>query len=822
MFFSAVALLLIIWCCPSWAQDVNLENHFKAYSISPKPFNFSAFTKDQFMEDGLFLMGPILLANPVQKDTFSIIDTTHHLHWYYAEGRDTLIQVNYENQFETTTVSIDSVRFLLVPAQKFPHNPPQNLDHYKCYRIMQQQWLQKKPFMQDQFKDERADSLRRDLFCTPCRKNAHPTFDTFTHYVGYLIAPGEPIIPPLIVQAFDQFNPTPWVDTVMGSKYLLVPTIKNLPPPSDSGPNHYKTWRITPMPHVGTHTVKDQFMTDNLNLTRLEFLSNPVKKIVFGPVVNDTFNIIDPDDHLTWYRATGRDTLLKVGYANQFETTSVVIDSVQFLLVPADKDLHRQDSLDHYKAYRIRNPVPINKGIQLDDQFDIDPENVTSLLPVFFLTPCQKELEPTYDLTTHYVAYVIPPTTYSGPQPRNIADQFFPTPGIGVDVFNSQFLLVPTLKQNVTPQEACCFPDGSCALVDVGTCPGTVVPACLGDANGNLIDDACEPPQSDTGPNHFKTWRIQFIPTTSIPPQLVKDQFMKDTLRFVGLDYLSNPAQKIVGSDTFNITDTTEHLNWYRVFGRNFTRKVLYKNQFESLSVTIDSVKYLLVPAQKLPHNRPDSLDHYKAYRIKNPQLLSKAVILNDQFDQLPEQVTSFLPLYFLTPAEKVRVPAEPRFDTLTHYVAYLINPQTGYSGTARQTIDQFTLTQWNMLPLNSELLLVPTKKICNAVPGDVNGSGGVPNLQDVIYLVNYVFDKDRPATGCLGIDPGTCWPIDPICRGDVNGSGGNPNLQDVIYLVNFVFDKDRIATACLGLSPGNCWCPEPTETCCDPLTGCP
>jgi len=61
-----------------------------------------------------------------------------------------------------------------------------------------------------------------------------------------------------------------------------------------------------------------------------------------------------------------------------------------------------------------------------------------------------------------------------------------------------------------------------------------------------------------------------------------------------------------------------------------------------------------------------------------------------------------------------------------------------------------------------------------SAKAGDANGSGGNPNLTDIIYLVNYIF-KGGPKP-------------DPSCRGDANASGGNPNLADIIYLVNYVF----------------------------------
>jgi len=107
--------------------------------------------------------------------------------------------------------------------------------------------------------------------------------------------------------------------------------------------------------------------------------------------------------------------------------------------------------------------------------------------------------------------------------------------------------------------------------------------------------------------------------------------------------------------------------------------------------------------------------------------------------------------------------------------------------------------------------------KVCDTMPGDVNGSGGVPNLPDIIYLVNYVFDKSRVSPPCNGTDPGNCWTPAPLCGGEIDGT--EPiDLQDIINLVNYVFDKDRPLTGCLGIDPGNCWTPVATKACCLPV----
>ena len=97
-------------------------------------------------------------------------------------------------------------------------------------------------------------------------------------------------------------------------------------------------------------------------------------------------------------------------------------------------------------------------------------------------------------------------------------------------------------------------------------------------------------------------------------------------------------------------------------------------------------------------------------------------------------------------------------------------------------------------------------------ISGDVNSSGGI-TLGDVIHLLNYLFDRDKPP--CLGTDPGNCWDFGLTCRGDVNNSG-TLTLADIVYLLNYVFDRDN--SPCLGTDPGNCWTPVASGACSPPL----
>jgi len=551
------------------------------------------------------------------------------------------------------------------------------------------------------------------------------------------------------------------------------------PPPVDTLRNHFKTWRLESLNIFLKVLAEDQFMTDSLTLRGLDFLSNPVRKFVQTPGGIDTFDITRPNDHLLWYPASGRDTLLKVEYVNQFESTAVLIDTVAYFLVPTQKDPHpRPDSLlGHYKGYKIRDPKPFTKVIQLQDQFDSTmgiTETVDILKPLYFFTPARKNKEPAFGPDTHYVAYEIIPKHTISPMLRNVNNQFG---SLTVTVLNSELLLVPTKKRGVElpQQEACCFQDGSCGLVPVGTCPGVVVPACLGDLNGNGIDDACEPPPPpvDTLRNHFKTWRILTQPVGITV--LVKDQFMTADVRLDTIDFLSNPVRKIVFVppviDTSDIRRPNDHLTWYRAksFAPTKRFKVKYVNQFESTSLVMDTLRYLLLPTQKDPHPEPDSLlGHYTAYRVKNPKGFRKPVELQDQFDQVPESIDSLVPVYFLAPAQKNN---EPRYEPDTHYVAYEIFPKRVAPQT-RTTLDQFG--PHSMQIRQSELLLVPTNKVSVKYfkAGDANGDTLV-TISDVVYLVNYLF-KGGP-------------PPNPLEAGDAN-CDGLVNVADVIYLINYLF----------------------------------
>src|SRR5574341_275685 len=281
------------------------------------------------------------------------------------------------------------------------------------------------------------------------------------------------------------------------------------------------------------------------------------------------------------------------------------------------------------------------------------------------------------------------------------------------------------------------------------------------------------PPPIDTLRNHFKTWRI-------ITPErdtfaLVRDQFtIYDPLKVDSIDFLSNPTIK----DTSGIKRPDDHLTWYKAHGKIISVKVDYVNQFESTSVFIDSVKYLLLPTWKQfpPHNPPDTLlGHYTAYKIRKPKTFRRPlpIQLQDEFDVLfgaPELLDSLKPVYFLTPADKNNE-LRPKSDT--HYVAYEIFPKRVFV-TNSVTQDQFGIH--SMQIQKSELLLVPSRKdtfvVCTYKPNDCNGDGKI-DLADIVCDVNVVFKGfPKPIPNCR-------------CDSDCNGIC---NLVDIIYKKNYVF----------------------------------
>lgn len=263
-------------------------------------------------------------------------------------------------------------------------------------------------------------------------------------------------------------------------------------------------------------------------------------------------------------------------------------------------------------------------------------------------------------------------------------------------------------------------------------------------------------------PNHYKTWRIDDFSPAQIRPIVAKDQFGVSNLLLDSAVYLSNPVQKCISGTCFNVADTTDHFTWYQASGPPVSLQVDYQNQFGTGTFLIDSVEYFLTPTQKFPHNAPKLLDHYKAYRIKNPQPFTGLVQLTDQFDLADprgaENINVLTPRYFLAPAQKN---TEPVYDTLTHYVAYEINPKRPTT-MSRDIQDQFGVHSIRVD--SSVFVLVPTCKLRFKPQGC---TPGIPDCDSVT--------TDR----CLLICPKS----DVVFTVTVKDSCGNPICDPNLWL---------------------------------------
>ncbi len=83
--------------------------------------------------------------------------------------------------------------------------------------------------------------------------------------------------------------------------------------------------------------------------------------------------------------------------------------------------------------------------------------------------------------------------------------------------------------------------------------------------------------------------------------------------------------------------------------------------------------------------------------------------------------------------------------------------------------IDDFTISRYTCEP--------------NVLCGDIDFDGKGPDIADLVYLVDYMFQDGPP-------------PI-IMCSSDIDANGEAPNIADLVYLVEYMFQG--------GPEPGNC-----------------
>jgi len=653
-----------------------VPNHFKTWRVQPYPFFTQVKVQDQFMTDSLWLSEIDYLSNPVKKmhqsQIFDIIDSLDHLTWYRAEGKPANLTVNYVNQFESTAVAIDSVRYLLLPTQKFPHNPPDSLDHYKAYQITNATGFRIPIVLEDQFDvhyglPENIDSLVPRYFLTPAVKNMELQwlYDSVTHYVAYEIFPKRQFPQP--VNTLDQFGPHSL--QVIYSQYLLVPTRKQSysPPPDTLG-------------SIGGIKFED---LNGDGIQGLGELGLPGWWI----------NLAGPVPSGMWTSAGG---------VYSFNNLPAGIYTVSEVLQP---------------GWTQTAPAPVPPGTHVVNLLagqdvvgkDFGNDSLGSICGHKFndlnCNGAWDAGEPALGGWTINLGGPVPGSVVTGP------DGSYCFNGLSPGVYTVSEVFQDGWTQSMPPS------------------PGTYAVTLLSrhTVTGNDFGN-CPPKEK----NHYKTWRVE--PGSFDIMVNVQDQFMTDSLKLTKIDFISNPTQKYHPPNNFAVIKPNDHLTWYRATGKNTSLTVIYKNQFESTAVSIGSVEYLLLPTQEQPFAPPESLDHYKAYPIINPQVINTWISLWDQFDECctgyPEPQDSLIPRYFITPALKNN--ELPRlYDSVTHYVAYEFDHKLFHTMPVN-TLDQFGA---HLLQVrNSEYLLVPTKKLSYELYGSVCGKKYIDADGDCTY----------------------------------------------------------------------------------------
>ncbi len=239
LFLLALAVVLLAPAATAHAQFVPLD-HFLFYSHAPIPANAGVQLYGQF-DSGYIntaVGDQIFHANPVEKThaggVFPINDPWRHLTWYRitSQAIAPVRQVRYHNQFGEGSLKIQNAVALLVPAEKLSHpggsEPPQNADHYKCYRVVSLDTVPPTPIvsLKDQFQFRgNVGVFSPRFFCVPVRKVhngvVHGIHNFEEHLVIYDLSTWEF---PWQVTDPDQFLTTSFVTAKV--TYLGVPTFK--------------------------------------------------------------------------------------------------------------------------------------------------------------------------------------------------------------------------------------------------------------------------------------------------------------------------------------------------------------------------------------------------------------------------------------------------------------------------------------------------------------------------------------------------------------------------------------------------------------------
>jgi hypothetical protein len=250
--------------------------------------------------------------------------------------------------------------------------------------------------------------------------------------------------------------------------------------------------------------------------------------------------------------------------------------------------------------------------------------------------------------------------------------------------------------------------------------------------------------QTTTQLEHFQCYAV----LAATPPVDVKvrlqDQFNSatvpgDDVEVVRANRFCNPVTKVHRNQTFPIRDDRQHLTIYATFPQTApVRLVALSNQFNPVGAAqqvwwLHEPVALAVPTQKLPHDRPQGLDHYRCYLAKGTATFTAELVrLIDQFIPAAGHVV-LNPSMFCNPVKKTRLDTgevTPIVNPDQHLACYVMT-RVPFQ-TSRDVINQFGP---QTLAIGApDTLCVPTRKLGFAtIPDTPFGSVGSGPLEDPI-----------------------------------------------------------------------------------------
>ncbi len=262
---GAALLVVLAGNTIAGAQDTDQLSlgHFKCYRVTQgTPANAFVQLLDQFDRldqklEHVVVQNPLLFCNPVNKirdrEVAPILNENNHLKMYFIAPTLTQSRVvfvsNQFTDFTFTTLQVFQPVILAVPTQKRPHDPPKDLDHFKCY-LVRGDPVDIPLGLVDQFDKEQVRVGRPVLLCNPTVKihgesataagglsdNVTRITNEAAHLVCYRII--SPSLTPTIsslaatpreraVQVLNQFDKE--IIKVAEPVLLCVPSLKRLP-----------------------------------------------------------------------------------------------------------------------------------------------------------------------------------------------------------------------------------------------------------------------------------------------------------------------------------------------------------------------------------------------------------------------------------------------------------------------------------------------------------------------------------------------------------------------------------------------------------------